>query len=62
VGALPVKKTSVKLVQSANANPAMLVTLPGIVTLVRLVQPWNAYFPMLVTLPEIMTLVMPKHS
>ena len=39
----------VRLLQSWNAKPPMLVTLSGIVMLVRLVQSSNAEPPMLVT-------------
>jgi hypothetical protein len=46
-----------RLVQEANAEFPILVTLLGTVTLVRLVQAKNASPPMLVTLVGIVTLV-----
>ena len=46
-----------RLVQSENAPPPMLVTPLPIVTLVRPVHPVSALFPILVTLLGIVTLV-----
>jgi hypothetical protein len=62
VGALPVKKTLVRLSQAENASSSMVVTLPGIVTLVRLVQSWNAPSPMVVTPLPIVTFVRLRHA
>ena len=47
--------TVVKLVQSENAYPPMVVTLSGILTVSKLEHYWNAVIPMVVTLLGILT-------
>jgi hypothetical protein len=59
VGALPRKRTLLKLDASMNAEAPILVTPLGIVMLVKLDAPWNAESLILVRLldPEKVTLV-----